>query len=491
MTLVISNEKLHYELENLCRIFFPDEKIKVIVSEQIEDDDIVVLAKAIFHEDKVDLSVVVKYYNSEKSDEQIDYTIDSEYINKLSVMIFKILSKFTGINPTWGILTGVRPIKLIRSLVKDLGSELKAEKYFKENLLVSDEKTKLALNVMKAEQKILDLSTPRSFSLYVSIPFCPTRCSYCSFVSQSVEKAKKLMPQYFELLLEEIKITAQIADTLGLRLETVYIGGGTPTTLDPVNLAKMLLVINDSFDLSFCREFTVEAGRPDTIDKEKLLALRENVNSDILRISINPQTLNDNVLEAIGRKHTAEQSIEAYKLAKSLGLKNINMDLIVGLPKDDFNGFKYSLDTLCELSPQAITVHTLSMKRSSNLIREGKRVYKDEYDLAKNMLDYAYSKLSEEEYYPYYLYRQSKMVANLENTGFSKANFECAYNAYIMDETHTILACGAGAVTKLKSPFGKEIERIFNYKYPYEFIDRFSDIIKRKEGVRNFYARFF
>lgn len=491
MTLVISNEKLHYELENLCRIFFPDEKIKVIVSEQIEDDDIVVLAKALFHEDKVDLSVVVKYYNFEDSDEQMNYITDNEYINRLSIMIFKILSKFTGINPTWGILTGVRPIKLIRSLVKNLGSELEAEKYFKENLLVSDEKTRLALNVMKAEQKILDLSTPRSFSLYVSIPFCPTRCSYCSFVSQSVEKSQRLIPQYFKLLLEEIKVTAQIANKIGLRLETVYIGGGTPTTLDPKSLEELIVVISNNFDLSFCREFTVEAGRPDTINEDKLLALTKNVDSNILRISINPQTLNDNVLETIGRKHTAKQSIEAYKLAQSLGLKNINMDLIVGLPNDDFNGFKYSLDSLCELSPQAITVHTLSMKRSSKLIQQGKKIYKDEYNLAKSMLDYAYSKLSEENYYPYYLYRQSKMIANLENTGFSKPGFECEYNAYIMDETHTILACGAGAVTKLKSPIGREIERIFNYKYPYEFIDRFSDIIERKEGVKNFYARFF
>lgn len=269
--------------------------------------------------------------------------------------------------------------------LKDDMDEEEAKKYFREKLLVSEEKTDLACETEKNERKILDLSQRNSFSLYVSIPFCPSRCSYCSFVSQSVEKAKHLVEPYLELLVKEIKKTAEIAESLKLNLETVYIGGGTPTTLSAEQLKILLDAIKSSFDLSNCREFTVEAGRPDTITFDKLKAILEG-GAD--RISVNPQTLNDNVLENIGRRHTAQQAIDAFKLARQAGVGHINMDLIAGLPGDTIESFRSTLDGICELDPESITVHTLSMKKSSGLTAEGKQILKQEGITASLMLEY-------------------------------------------------------------------------------------------------------
>lgn len=401
-----------------------------------------------------------------------------------AIMLFEILSEYTGIRLPWGILTGVRPIKLLHNLVRELGTD-GADKYFREKLLVTEQKTKLALTTEKNERKILELSKPDSFSLYISVPFCPTRCSYCSFVSQSIEKAKKLVEPYLDLLCQEIKYTAEIAKELNLRLETVYIGGGTPTTFSAEQLTKLITAINTSFDMKKCREFTIEAGRPDTITREKLKAI---LDGGCDRISINPQTLNDEVLEAIGRRHTATQTLEAYKLAEEIGFKHINMDLITGLPKDTPKTFKYTLDTLCDLSPASITVHTLAMKRSSFLTLGGALVKTGAEPPAAIMMKYCEEKLPQFGYHPYYLYRQSRMEGNLENVGWSKDGFDGLYNVYVMDETHTILACGAGGVSKLREPGVNHLERIFNYKYPYEYINGFDEMLRRKEQIKTFYG---
>lgn len=492
MKLVINNKSFHYEIEKLCRIFFPNEKIKVVYFNDEKFDDIIVSVNENIIKDKKELSVIVSYYGEiKKSNIIISEDTFDDTIRLLAEMIFKILCELTGVIPKWGVLTGIRPIKLIRRIVGEYKDEFKAEKYFKEKLLVSNEKTKLALNIMHKEQQILDLSKKQSFSLYVSIPFCPSRCSYCSFVSHSIDKAHKLIPEYLSLLLKEIEKTAEIAHKLKLKLETVYIGGGTPTTLNAEDLGNLICKIKECFDINSCREFTVEAGRPDTITKEKLLSIKENIDKKILRISINPQTFNDEVLNEIGRKHTAKQSIETFELARNLGFKNINMDMIIGLPKDSYNSFKKSINKLCNLSPEGITIHTLSMKRSSNLTAQHKKLYAFECELASEMWNYAYLKLYNNGYLPYYLYRQSKMLGNLENTGFSKLNYEGLYNVYVMDETHTILACGAGAVTKLKSQLTGKIERIYNYKHPYEYIYDFDKLIERKKGVIKFYDECF
>ena len=302
----------------------------------------------------------------------------------------------------------------------------------------------------------------------------------------SIERAEKLIEPYTKLLCEEIKRTAEIANKLGLRLETVYFGGGTPTTLSAEQLDTVLRTVNKSFDMLTCREFTVEAGRPDTIDIAKLFALKEN---KVDRISINPQTVNDEVLKTIGRKHTAQQFFDAFELARKCGFDNINTDLIAGLPTDTPESFKNSLDSIVRLNAECITVHTLCMKRASRLTTEGVTLDLQQARDAREMLAYTQNILGQNEYIPYYMYRQSRMVGNLENVGWSKKGFESLYNVYVMDETHTILACGSGGVTKLKRNNPDYLERIFNFKYPYEYIDRFDELIQRKSGIMQFYGQ--
>lgn len=408
---------------------------------------------------------------------------DNELVS--AQLLYKLLCDFTGLTQPWGILTGVRPVKLLRRLAEE-SSEEQAVKKFEKDFFVSNEKIALSRETEHNERKILELSKPESFSLYVGIPFCPSRCSYCSFVMASIERAEKLIEPYTKLLCEEIKRTAEIANKLGLRLETVYFGGGTPTTLSAEQLDTVLGTVNNSFDMSTCREFTVEAGRPDTIDIAKLFALKEN---KVDRISINPQTVNDEVLKTIGRKHTAQQFFDAFELARKCGFNNINTDLIAGLPTDTPESFKNSLDSIVRLNAECITVHTLCMKRASRLTTEGVTLDLQQARDAREMLAYTQNILGQNEYIPYYMYRQSRMVGNLENVGWSKRGFESLYNVYVMDETHTILACGSGGVTKLKRNNPDYLERIFNFKYPYEYIDRFDELIQRKSGIMQFYGQ--
>ena len=408
---------------------------------------------------------------------------DNELVS--AQLLYKLLCDFTGLTQPWGILTGVRPVKLLRRLAEESNEE-QAVKKFEKDFFVSNEKIALSRETEHNERKILELSKPESFSLYVGIPFCPSRCSYCSFVMASIERAEKLIEPYTKLLCEEIKRTAEIANKLGLRLETVYFGGGTPTTLSAEQLDTVLGTVNNSFDMSTCREFTVEAGRPDTIDSTKLFALKEN---KVDRISINPQTVNDEVLKTIGRKHTAQQFFDAFELARKCGFDNINTDLIAGLPTDTPESFKNSLDSIVRLNAECITVHTLCMKRASRLTTEGVTLDLQQARDAREMLAYTQNILGQNEYIPYYMYRQSRMVGNLENVGWSKKGFESLYNVYVMDETHTILACGSGGVTKLKRNNPDYLERIFNFKYPYEYIDRFDELIQRKSGIMQFYGQ--
>lgn len=482
MEVYIYNHDFLYELENLTRVFFPNDRINILRCNGADEAEPPFVYTAVTNE-KIEARLC---------DGDFDETFSCEFTQDdtelaLMTQVFKLYKKYTGYSPKWGLLTGVRPIKLMRRLKEDMGEE-KAKEYFRDKLLVSEEKTELACETEKNERKILDLSKRNSFSLYISIPFCPSRCSYCSFVSQSVEKAKHLVEPYLELLVKEIKKTAEIAESLKLSLETVYIGGGTPTALSAEQLKILLDAVSTSFDLSGCREFTVEAGRPDTITLEKLEAVLQG-GAD--RISVNPQTLNNQVLENIGRRHTAEQAVEAFKLARKAGIGHINMDLIAGLPGDTVESFKNTLDGICGLDPESITVHTLSMKKSSGLTAEGKQILKQEGITASKMLEYTKEKLSSLGYKPYYLYRQSRMVGNLENVGWAKAGFESSYNVFVMDETHTVLGCGAGAVTKLKEYGTDRLERIFNFKYPYEYNTRFDEIIERKKGITDFYAKYF
>ena len=479
MNLYVKNHNFHFELENLTRLFFPNEKITVIRDFSEPQPPYIDTEVS----DKITISVNIGSCN--KSETAVKKLTDDDNELVSAQLLYKLLCDFTGLTQPWGILTGVRPVKLLRRLAEE-SSEEQAVKKFENDFFVSNEKIALSRETEHNERKILELSKPESFSLYVGIPFCPSRCSYCSFVMASIERAEKLIEPYTKLLCEEIKQTAEIANKLGLRLETVYFGGGTPTTLSAEQLDTVLGTVNKSFDMSTCREFTVEAGRPDTIDIAKLFALKEN---KVDRISINPQTVNDEVLKTIGRKHTAQQFFDAFELARKCGFDNINTDLIAGLPTDTPESFKNSLDSIVRLNAECITVHTLCMKRASRLTTEGVTLDLQQARDAREMLAYTQNILGQNEYIPYYMYRQSRMVGNLENVGWSKKGFESLYNVYVMDETHTILACGSGGVTKLKRNNPDYLERIFNFKYPYEYIDRFDELIQRKSGIMQFYGQ--
>ena len=489
MKLII-NHNYHYETENLVRVFFPNEKI-----ETVREND----GSARFIESKLKktasgavIEVAASFggcSGEEKgeflfSDMLSDDTEDSFLERKNARLLFLLLQRLTGYTPPWGILTGVRPAKLMTNLCAKHGEE-KTHEYFSKELFVSDEKIRLALFVSKKEQPIINQSKKNSYSLYISIPFCPTRCSYCSFVSHSNESAKKLMTPYTELLCRELEEAAKIAERLSLKLESVYIGGGTPTALTAPLLKKLTDCVADNFNITENCEYTIEAGRPDSVDDKKLEIIK---NCGAKRISINPQTFSDSVLEAIGRRHTSKMTEEAMLAARGHGFKNINMDLIAGLPTDTFESFQKTLFKTLSFEPENITVHTLALKRSSNIVTEERE--KGSAAEAQKMLSFAFETLLKEGYEPYYMYRQSRCLGNLENVGWAKKGFECRYNVYMMEECHTVLACGAGAVTKLRSPVSTDIERIFNFKYPYEYIDRFDELLERKKYVEEFYKKF-
>ena len=471
-----------YEFEKLIRLFMPFEKIET--HHNIEAHTRMAVCTLQKGEKITLTSKVTLDGKTATRSKTLESTADDKLCERqLAILLFENMVELTGYKPDWGILTGVRPVRLF-SHYCDLLGKTQAEEYFTDTLKVSPNKISLCSDAAFGEEKIISLSRPESFSLYLSVPFCPTRCSYCSFVSHSVDKAKDLIPEYVSLLCKELDYTASIAKSIGLRLETVYMGGGTPTTLSASQLETVLGTVNRCFDMGNVREYTVEAGRPDTITREKLLAIKK---SGVGRISINPQTMNDNVLSHIGRNHTAQQMVDAFRLARELGFDNINADLIAGLPTDTMESFESTVEQILALDPESITVHSLSMKRASTLTNDGYTHELSAGTLASKMVDFARDKFTQRGIMPYYMYRQSKTVGNLENVGYAKAGFEGLYNVYIMDETHTILACGASAVTKLREPYSNGISRIFNYKYPYEYISRFDDMIDRKKAIIKFY----
>ncbi len=401
----------------------------------------------------------------------------------LSSLLYKLLTDLTGMRLHWGKLTGVRPVRIIHDKRAAGYTDEQIEEMFVKHFDCTQERYQLAKGIADLQRPIIARRTPKDYSLYIGIPFCPSRCSYCSFVSRTLGKDKELVQPYVDKLCEEVREMKRQADLCGLNLKTVYIGGGTPTSLSADQLRQLMGVVRECFDLSALEEYTVEAGRPDCTDAEKLAVLKEY---GATRISINPQTFSDEVLARIGRKHTAEDILRCFKEARAAGHTNINMDLIAGLPGDTVEGFRKSLETAISLDPENITVHTLTLKRASNLVIENKE---EDYADVAEMVD-SCDALAKAGYQPYYLYRQKNTLKNLENTGWCKPGYEGYYNIYIMEEVHSILSAGAGGSTKLCQPGGSRIERIFNYKYPKEYVDGFDVILQRKEGVSEFYARY-
>ena len=477
MILIIDSHPFRYEMEALCRMFLHGRELKITEEAEIPPKEDYIYTALEGDEITVKAKIDGKYAEAKR-------TAENDHARNMELAVFGVLTEILSIRPKWGVLTGIRPVKLAMQL-HDMGlSEEEIRKKLKEERLVSDEKLDLLLTTMEHELEIRASSRPNSVSLYISIPFCPSRCSYCTFTSHSVEKAAKLIPQYVELLCGELKDIVVLIDEIGLHLETVYMGGGTPTVLTAKQLDRVLSTVNESFDMTGVRELTVEAGRPDTITAEKLAVLKKN---GVGRISINPQTMDDEVLAAIGRKHTAEDVKNAFALAKTFGFDSINMDLISGLPGDNMEKFRKTIAEVIAMNPDNITLHTLTVKHGANLAPMAQSVFAATADA---MNEYAYGEFAKAGYFPYYLYRQKGTVDNLENVGFCKPGKEGIYNIFIMDETHTVLSAGAGGVTKMKAPYDKKIERIFNFKYPYEYIERFELMNERKEQVRNFYEKY-
>lgn len=379
--------------------------------------------------------------------------------------------------PAWGALSGVRPTKISTRHLLEGGTAASADKLFRDVYFVTEDRRKLALDCSASTVKAANLLEDTDISLYIGIPFCPTRCSYCSFVSRTVGKHTQLLEPYLDALYKEMAVTGKLLENSGRKVRTIYIGGGTPTTLSSRQMARLLDSIKDSFDLSRCIEFTVEGGRPDTLDAEKLRTIRTH-GAD--RMSINPQTMVDSVLKACRRPHTAADVLRAYRQAEDAGFAAINMDLIAGLPTDDFDGFRYSLDTVAALNPANITVHTLALKKGADLFE--KRTGLSTAEAVTSMVDYASATLRSLGYQPYYLYRQKYMSGSFENVGWSRDGLDCLYNIYMMEELHTIVSLGGGGMNKVNFPDGS-LQRFHNPKFPEQYIEQIDSVLGQKEEL--------
>jgi len=382
----------------------------------------------------------------------------------------------------WGILDGIRPVKLARKLLKSEKSVNVAIDAFVREYNADIGKAELAVKIAEIENPIIDSMKPEGISLYIGIPFCPTRCLYCSFVSNSGAKSEKFIPEYLRCLYREIEHTAEIIKEMGKTVESVYIGGGTPTTLDARQLEELLEKIFSAFDLSQNKEFTVEAGRPDTVTKAKLDVIYKY---GIDRISINPQTMNQKILDIIGRNHTPDDIRRAMYMARESGINTINMDIIAGLPGETLDMFKYTVEEVERLNPENTTVHTMSIKRSSKLHETLGDFALTDGDEVVKMVDFARKTITENGKNPYYLYRQKNMLGNLENVGYAKPGTESIYNIYIMEEVQSIISLGCGGVTKTVDRKTDRIERIFNVKEPKDYIERIDEMLSRKDALKN------
>lgn len=474
MILIIQNGyKCDYEMNLFAGLFFSENEDAIIIQNfSYENKNINVYTHIIFEGKSYFEDYNFKFDTEGKNHKLIKKIFIASCTKSFSHAALNIRK----INFSWGVMCGIRPAKNVRELADEGYSEREIRDIFKNVYEVSDEKTDLSLTVAKNEKDILSDIGKNSVSLYIGIPFCPTRCVYCSFVSTDIRVSGKYMSEFVQKLLLEIDKTAEIIKDIGLYVENIYIGGGTPTTLSSDDFEKIFKRIYSGFDISKVREFTVEAGRPDTITREKLEVLKKY---GVNRISINPQSMNDSVLKKIGRSHSSQMIYDSYNLAREIGFDVINMDLIAGLPGETPQMFNNSLDKIIELKPENITVHSLCLKRAARFKLTDNELAKSEY--MNEMLSYTQKRMNEMGYSPYYMYRQKNSSGNLENVGYAMPNTMSAYNVNIMEEKQTIIALGGGGSSKLI--LGDRIERIFNFKDPLEYINRFDEIIKKKDEI--------
>jgi len=442
----IPNFEKKYLLDELIKVFLRPEEYEIMADEDMNQADIT--------------------FNSENYQ-------DKDLIKQ---QIYDKLSEITGLNPEWGILTGVRPVKLCGEIFDETGSRDETLKRLENHYYLNAEKSRLIMDMLEYQRQTAGRSKADTAGIYIGIPFCPTRCVYCSFASNQVGESE--IARYMTALHKEIEYCGRRMKETGISPETIYIGGGTPTTLNAGQLTEMTEAIRRSFDMSKVREFTVEAGRPDTISEEKLRALKD---AGVGRISINPQSMKERTMELIGRKHTPGDIVKAFEIAEAMGFDSINADIIAGLPEETPEDFADTLNKVIGLSPDNITVHSLAVKRASKLKDIDSDFHYKQAAAVSEMLDIAGSKLAAADYIPYYLYRQKHMAGAYENTGYCRKGKECIYNIRIMDDHQTIVALGAGGMTKVYYPEEDRLERVPNVTNYQEYIGRIDEMLDRKE----------
>ena len=474
MKLILNGSINVYYIQTLCMIFFPGEKFGAAE----EDEDGPVLRLTLSEgEDNLTAAVEVSYEGKTTSATK-SYPLlteaDRDHVTKLAcgAAVLAACGELMGYRPSWGMLTGVRPSKVATELLQSGMSKTRVKKTLASEYLVIPKKAALATDVALNEQRLIGTVDPKDCSVYIAIPFCPTRCSYCSFVSYTSPKLLSLIPEYLVHLVEDVKKSFAKIKELGLHVKTLYIGGGTPTILSADQLRYLLSQIAEQIDVSSLEEYTLESGRPDTITYEKFAVAREY---GVTRVCVNPQSLCDDVLKSIGREHSADDFLRAFDDARRAEIPYINTDLIVGLPGDSFKSFSATFDKVLSLRPENITVHTFCVKKAAEILRQGSNVYSLRGGDSGKCVDYSQLKSLQEGYLPYYMYRQKNTVGNFENVGFCLEGAEGRYNVYMMEEVHSIFAVGAGAVSKMVNYHPKDggkpiIERLFYPKYPYEYL---------------------
>lgn len=499
MILHIDGNINKYYVQTLCMIFFPGSTF----GEKEERGEDVPEVTVHVYPDENDL--ITAYVSIKLNDrvceatESVSATAPAAIATNESIAVGRAMfaagKELLGHIPPWGILTGIRPAKVAGSIMKRGNGILKTKRIMRDEYFLNPQKAALAVSVASNEMKLLKKMPKDTASLYISIPFCPSRCAYCSFVSYTTPRLLSLIDEYIDALLFELDETFATIKALGIKILTIYIGGGTPTTLSSTQLERIFKKIHEVIDVSQLAEFTLEAGRPDTITEEKLATAKKY---GVTRISVNPQTLNDDVLRDIGRKHTVADFYKAFEIAKNSGIRDINVDLIAGLPSDDFKNFSETVDKIIELAPTNLTVHTFCIKKAADVLKNNSEIYSINVSDATKGVSYSQLKAKFAGYKPYYMYRQKNTVSNLENVGFSIEGHEGLYNVFMMEEIHTIFAVGAGAVTKLvdfrsDEDGGSRISRIFNAKYPYEYLREIEsrrlgeDKKKIQETIFDFY----
>ena len=470
MKIQITGNINEYYIQTLCMLFFPG--VKFSKTEIAESDGLSVDVAVSTTDEGTDATVTL---TTDKGSAVCTHHEVGKTGSKVSPeqiacgkAFFEAAKKLTGMTPAWGILTGVRPAKLAITGLMDGKSKKEVRDFLTSEYLVCPKKASLVTEIASVENELLAKANRSACSLYISIPFCPSRCSYCSFVSFTSAKLLGLLDSYLDRLCKDVEHTIRCIRELGLEISTVYIGGGTPTTLNEKQLEILLDTITSRIDPSTLQEFTVEAGRPDTITKEKLQIIK---NHGVSRVSINTQTLNNDVLELVGRKHTAADFYRAFEMAREVEIPIINTDLIAGLPGEGFGSFSETIDALIQLRPENLTFHTLCIKNAADFAHKKSNINTwHTFNETSKCVDYSQLSAKNAGYIPYYIYRQKNTIDNLENVGYALPGTEGLYNIYMMEEIHSIFAVGAGAVSKMVSRDGTTIDRIFEYKYPYEYL---------------------